>query len=78
MVATEPCAACGEETAAGTAFYFDRRAVERAPGETSYVCSSCVARAAKGRRHRGLTDAEIQQLIRNGSMAFIAASGGSH
>jgi hypothetical protein len=74
----EPCAGCGEETGTGSPFYSDRRVVRTPDGQQSFVCSLCAGRVAIGRRRTRLTDEEIEQLTKNGSMAMIAATGGVH
>jgi hypothetical protein len=40
----EPCRSCGEETAIGSVFFFDRQAVGSPDGPRAYLCSACVAR----------------------------------
>jgi hypothetical protein len=67
----EPCLACGEETAVGSAFYSDRRVVDQSDGLRTYVCSTWVQRAAARRRGRRLTDEELRDMVDNGSMAAI-------
>ena len=70
-VRAEPCAACGEETGAGSALFSDRRVVRHTSGDTSFVCSSCMARAAQRMRRDRLTDDETRRFIESGSMAII-------
>ena len=40
----EPCLSCGEETAAGSVFFSDRKAAELPDGTRGYLCSECVRR----------------------------------
>ena len=68
---TEPCAACGEETSAGSPLFSDRRVVRHPSGDASFVCSSCMARAAQRMRRDRLTDDETRRFIASGSMAII-------
>jgi hypothetical protein len=63
----EPCLGCGEETAVGSVFFSDRKAVEGADGSRGYLCSACVARI----RGAGHGDA----LIDPSSVAEVAMIG---
>jgi len=40
----EPCLECGDETAAGSVFFSDRKTVEQVGGERTYRCAPCDAR----------------------------------
>jgi hypothetical protein len=62
-----PCAGCGESTAAGTPFFSDRRTLP----DGSYLCVLCNSKLAASRGRLRLTDEEVTQLIRNGTMAGI-------
>jgi hypothetical protein len=72
----EPCAGCGEETAIGSGFYSDRRVEAMADGTRTFVCTSCIGRAAAGHRGERLTDEQVRNLVENGSMAAISWSRG--
>ncbi len=63
----EPCMACGEETAAGSPFYADRRRVQRGDGTVLFLCSDCIARATSGQRV-GLTDEQARRLDEGAAM----------
>jgi hypothetical protein len=78
LKAKEACSGCGEETGVGSPFYSDRRVVSGPDGQRAFVCSLCAERAARSRRARRLTHAELEQLTKNGSMAMIASMGGGH
>lgn len=69
--ATEPCLACGEETAVGSVFYSDRHTAERTDGTRSYLCSLCDAHLRASGRGRRLTDEEVRNAVENGSLAAI-------
>ena len=75
---TEPCTSCGEETAAGSPFFSDRRVVERPGGDRAYVCSLCDQRLAEARRGTRLTDEEVRRLVDTGSLGMIAGLPGVH
>ena len=69
--ATEPCARCGEETAAGSALFSARRRVELSGGEgRAYFCGSCDRElvASGGQR---MTDDEVRRAVEGGSLATI-------
>ena len=74
----EPCMSCGEETAAGSPFFSDRRVVERPGGDRAYVCSLCDQRLAEARRGTRLTDDEMRRLVETGSLGMIAGLPGVH
>ena len=72
----EPCSSCGEETAAGSVFYSDRRVVDRADGTRTYICSLCAERLAAQHHQQRLSDDEILRLTNNWSAAVNAFTGG--
>jgi hypothetical protein len=72
-IAKEPCARCGQETAAGSAFYSDRRLVRARGGQQRIECSQCSERPR--RSGKGLTKEQAEQVAKNGSMAMISISG---
>lgn len=43
----EPCLVCGEETAAGSVFFSDRREAQLQDGTRGFLCSLCVRRLRK-------------------------------
>ena len=71
-VAQEPCASCGEETAAGSVFYSDRHTIEHADGRRSYLCSLCDSRLRASKRGTRLTDDQVRQLVENGNLIATA------
>ena len=75
-MAKEPCAGCGEETAAGSVFYSDRHVIPMDAGASSYLCTLCDARVRSSRSGKPLTDDEVRQFVKNGSMAGLAWGGG--
>jgi len=66
----EPCAGCGEETAAGSVLFSSRRVVAAGADGSHYVCSLCDELAARQRAGRRLSDDELRALIDNGAMAM--------
>jgi hypothetical protein len=68
----EPCQACGEETAAGSIFFADRRAIHEPGVATVYLCVLCDARIRAARRGRQLTDDDVRILVRTGSLLDLA------
>ena len=75
----EPCAICGEETAAGSAFYSDRRATELPNGEAAWICPSCAQRRVRSGRGSPVTEDEAQRLTDNlsaGVMGWPSYGGG--
>jgi len=73
----EPCAACGEETAAGSVFFSDRRVIVYADGSTAYVCTLCDQQVAAARHGQHLDDDRLRDLIDNASAAGITWGRGS-
>ena len=74
--AKEPCAACGEETAAGSAFFSDRRQTTRTDGARTFLCSDCLGRAHAARKGEPLTDADLRVIADNGLMVGVGFLGG--
>ena len=72
VASREPCLACGEETAAGSVFYSDRRTIERRNESPTYLCVLCDARLRATRRGRQLTDDEVHTLVQSGSLLDLA------
>jgi hypothetical protein len=72
----EPCAGCGEETAAGSVFFSDRRQVTRSDGVRSFLCSDCLGRAHAARKGEALTDADLRVIADNGLMIGVGLLGG--
>jgi hypothetical protein len=68
----QPCAGCGEETAAGSIFFSDRRTVERPDGPPLHLCVLCDAHLRSRGRRRQLTDDEVRILVRSGALLDIA------
>lgn len=51
--ALEPCCRCGQETAAGGPFFFDRHECVLADGAREFLCSECIeSMRVPGRRDR--------------------------
>ena len=75
-MANEPCASCGEETATGSIFYSDRRAIDTADEPTAFLCTICNSRLRVSRKGAAMTDNEVRSMIANGSAAGIAWGGG--
>jgi hypothetical protein len=74
---TEPCNTCGENTAAGSTHYSDRRVIDDDGAGTAFQCSTCAAQAAASRRHSPMTDAERRELEK-GAAVFGAFAPGGH
>ncbi len=74
--ASQPCAMCGEETAAGSVFFSDRRTIDAGDGVRTYLCSLCAERIAARHRGRRLSDEEIRSLVNNLSASASAFVGG--
>ncbi len=72
----QPCVGCGEETAAGSVFYWDRLTIPRPDGEHAYLCSACSARARSAKRGEPLTDADLEVIASNGLMIGAGFLGG--
>ena len=67
----EPCLACFEETAAGSAFFYDRLAVAGSSGQRGYLCSDCTTRARAAKMGEPLTDADLRVIADNGLMVGV-------
>jgi hypothetical protein len=72
-MAREACAGCGEETGIGSAFYSDRRQIDLKDGSHAFICTDCDQRIAASRRGQPMTEDELRQAIKMGSIAMIAA-----
>ena len=60
----EPCVSCGEETAIGSLFYFDRHTVENPDGTRAYLCSACIARIRSAGYREDLNDLDrVVELV---------------
>ena len=77
MATTQPCTVCGEETAAGSPLFSERRRLDHPDGTRTFLCPLCDARASQ-RQGKRLTDDELQRFILNGSLAMIAGLPGVH
>jgi hypothetical protein len=71
--ASEACAGCGEDTAVGSVFYSDRRAIELKPGSPAFLCTLCDQRIESSRHGTRLTDEELHTALERGSIAMMAA-----
>ena len=58
----QPCVSCGEETAAGTPLYSDRRVSSAANSHPFYLCVLCAEQLVTGRLRAPLTDEERRRL----------------
>ena len=67
---SEPCARCGDETAAGSVLFAGRRRVELAAGARVFFCGVCDERVAHPSGQR-LTDDEVLRAVEGGSLATI-------
>jgi hypothetical protein len=74
--AMEPCAACGDETAAGSAFFSDRLTIVRPDSGSGFLCSACDASARAANKPWRPSGDEVEKLARNGSMAAGIFMGG--
>jgi hypothetical protein len=75
----EPCAGCGEETAAGSMFFSDRREVEISGGTRTFLCSDCQASAHLARKGEHLSDEDLRTIAKNGFVVgagFLGGHGG--
>jgi hypothetical protein len=57
-------------------FFSDRLTVEHADGARTYLCTLCDADIRSSRTGKRLTDAEVRDIVANGSMAAISLAGG--
>jgi hypothetical protein len=77
--ADEPCLGCGQETAIGGVFFFDRREIDRSDGTRAFLCSECQAMAHQARKGQPLTDEDLRTIAGNGFMVgvnFLGFNGG--
>jgi hypothetical protein len=77
--ADEPCLGCGQETAAGSVFFSDRREIAVSDGTRTFLCSECQARAHLARKGEPLTDEDLSKIARNGAAigaGFLGPGGG--
>ena len=72
----EPCVGCGQETAAGSVFFSDRRDIDRSDGARVYLCSDCQSRAHRARKGEPLSDEDLQIIANNGMMIGVGFLGG--
>jgi hypothetical protein len=72
----EPCVSCGQDTAAGSLFYSDRRVLDPDGPARRYLCSSCAQAVAHGRKHISMTDKERHALEQGASAFGVFAPGG--
>jgi len=74
--AQEPCVGCGEETAVGSVFFSDRRAIDRSDGVRVFLCSECQAAAHHARKGEPLSEEDLQIIAGNGLMIGAGLLGG--
>lgn len=77
-MAGEACAGCGEKTAIGSAFHSNRRQIALKDGSHAFICTDCDGRIAASRRGSRMTEEELRQAIRMGSISMIAARPGGN
>ena len=77
VVQHEPCMACGEETAAGSPLYSDRRRRVLDTGQTVFLCILCSQRITGSREVHDLSD-EQRTKLENAAFAFGAFAPGGH
>jgi len=75
--ADQPCMGCGQETAAGSIFFSDRREVDVADGKRVFLCSECQSKAHLARKGQPLTDNDLRRIAGNGVMIAHGFFGGS-
>jgi hypothetical protein len=74
----EPCSVCGDDTAAGSPHYSDRRIFADGTGRPVFLCATCAERAVAARRKGGgMTDDERRELEK-GAAVFGAFAPGGH
>jgi hypothetical protein len=69
--AQEPCALCGEETAAGSVFFSDRLRLPRRGRPDAFLCGLCEARIRASHRPRRMTEEDADVVTRVGSAAAV-------
>jgi hypothetical protein len=77
--AEEPCMSCGQETAAGTVFFSDRREINIPDGARVFLCSECQAKAHLARKGEPLSDEDLRTIAKNGGVigaGFLGGHGG--
>jgi hypothetical protein len=70
---------CGQETAAGSVFFSDRREIAISGGTRAFMCSECQERAHLARKGEPLTDEDLRTIAKNGGMigaGFLGGHGG--
>jgi hypothetical protein len=67
----EPCAACGEETAVGSVFFFDRLRIPRHGRPDAFLCGMCKAEMRASGMQPGMTDKDVAAFERNASAMAI-------
>lgn len=75
-IATEPCLACGDETAVGSVLYSDRFPVDQPTGQRVYICGYCRDRIRDSKKGAPLTDQEFRDMANNAAMAGVGLLGG--
>jgi hypothetical protein len=70
VLAKEPCAVCGEETAVGSVFYSDRHTIDHGDGRRTFLCTLCDERVRSSRPGKRLTDDEVREIDSNGVLAI--------
>jgi hypothetical protein len=73
----EACESCGQDTAAGSLFYSDRRVLDGDGFSRRYLCSSCAEAVVHGRKHVAMTDKE-RHALEEGASAFGVFLPGGH
>jgi len=71
----ESCVSCGEDTAAGSLFYSDRRVLDPSDPSPRYMCSLCAQAVAHG-RHVPMSEKERHALLEGASAFGVFAPGG--
>lgn len=74
--AVEPCFGCGEETAIGSVFFSDRRAIARSDGSSAYLCSECQVKAHHARKGAPLSEADLRTIADTAKATGSAYFGG--
>ena len=72
----ESCVSCGEDTAAGSLFYSDRRVLDAESSSPRYLCSLCAEAVAHGRKNVQMTEKEHRALHEGASAFGVFAPGG--
>jgi hypothetical protein len=69
--ASEPCALCGDDTAAGGPLYSDRHVLQFTEGVRTYLCSACEVRVRRSGFRSRPSDGELPKVDGNGLLAII-------